>query len=219
MLAVSDTGSGMPRDVVERAFEPFFTTKDIGKGTGLGLSMVYGFVKQSNGHVEIDSMPDRGTTVRIFLPALAAGTASDARSTDTIAPDARARGRGETILVTEDDDGVRFYVMSALRELGYQVLEASNATAALEIIARPGTRVDLLLSDVVMPGINGRELANRARELQPNIRVLFMTGYSQDAFVHQGRLDPDIELIEKPFRSERLAARVRAMLDAEMHAV
>jgi DNA-binding response OmpR family regulator len=121
--------------------------------------------------------------------------------------------------VTEDDDGVRFYVMSALRELGYQVLEASNANAALEIIARSDTRVDLLLSDVVMPGINGRELANRARELQPNIRVLFMTGYSQDAFVHQGRMDPEIELIEKPFRSERLAARVRAMLDAEMHTV
>ena len=219
MLAVSDTGTGMPRDVVERAFEPFFTTKDIGKGTGLGLSMVYGFVKQSNGHVEIDSAPNRGTTLRIFLPALAASAAPDARSTDTVTPDAGARGRGETILVTEDDDGVRFYVMSALRELGYQVLEASDASAALEIIARSDTRVDLLLSDVVMPGINGRELANRARELQPNIRVLFMTGYSQDTFVHQGRLDPDIELIEKPFRSERLAARVRAMLDAEMHTV
>lgn len=217
MLAVSDTGSGMPREVVERAFEPFFTTKDVGKGTGLGLSMVYGFVKQSNGHVEIDSVPNRGTTLRIFLPALAADAAPDTRAADTIALDAGARGRGETILVTEDDDGVRFYVMNALRELGYQVLEASDATAALEIITQSNMRVDLLLSDVVMPGINGRELANRARALQPNIRVLFMTGYSQDAFVHQGRLDPDIELIEKPFRSERLATRVRAMLDAEMH--
>ena len=217
MLAVSDTGSGMSRDVVEHAFEPFFTTKDVGKGTGLGLSMVYGFVKQSNGHVEIDSVPNRGTTLRIVLPALAVGMAPDARSTDTVVLDAGGRGRGETILVAEDDDGVRSYVMTALRELGYRVLEASDATVALETIGQSNMRVDLLLSDVVMPGMNGRELANRARALQPNIRVLFMTGYSQDAFVHQGRLDPDIELIEKPFRSERLAARVRATLDAEMH--
>jgi PAS domain S-box-containing protein len=218
MLAVSDTGVGMSRETVERAFEPFFTTKGAGKGTGLGLSMVYGFVKQSNGHTEIESEPGSGTTLRIFLPALTAGEPGGTQGTESPPVDAGARGAGETILVTEDDAGVRGYVVEALRELNYAVMEADDAAAALAIIAQADSRIDLLLTDVVMPGMNGRELADRARVVMPNIRVLFMTGYSQDAIVHQGRLDPDIELLEKPFRSEGLAVRVRALLDAEVDA-
>jgi PAS domain S-box-containing protein len=217
MLAVSDTGDGMSRETAERAFEPFFTTKGAGKGTGLGLSMVYGFVKQSNGHIEIESEPGSGTTLRIFLPAAAAGETGDVQGAESPPLDATARGAGETILVAEDDAGVRAYVVEALRELNYSVMEADDAAAALAIITQADLRIDLLLTDVVMPGMNGRELANRARLVMPNIRVLFMTGYSQDAIVHQGRLDPDIELLEKPFRRETLAVRVQAILDPEIH--
>ena len=214
MLAVSDTGTGMSRETQDRAFEPFFTTKEMGKGTGLGLSMVYGFVRQSSGHIDIDSTPGAGTTLRILLPALATHAAAKTGHADSrpAAPD-DSRGAGETILVTEDDAGVRGFVVEALRELNYHVLEANDAPSALALMARTEHRIDLLLTDVVMPGMNGRDLANRARSLAPSIRVLFMTGYSQNAFVHQGRLDPDIELIEKPFRSDGLARRVRAMLD------
>ncbi len=218
MLAVSDTGVGMSRETVERAFEPFFTTKGAGRGTGLGLSMIYGFVKQSNGHTEIESAPGCGTTLRIFLPALAAGDMPVIRAAESPPSGVTSRGTGETILVAEDDTGVRGYVVEALRELNYSVMESENAAAALAILARRNMRIDLLLTDIMMPGMDGRELANRARALVPNIRVLFMTGYSQDAILHQGRLDPDIELLEKPFRSEKLATRVRMMLDAEIEA-
>jgi PAS domain S-box-containing protein len=217
MLAVSDTGIGMTPETVERAFEPFFTTKGLGKGTGLGLSMVYGFVKQSNGHVEIDSAPGRGTTVRIFLPAMAADEAP--RGSDTALPAARShdlQGRNETVLLVEDDTDVRGYVAETLRELNYRVIEAYDSTEALAVVAKTSVTIDLLLTDVVMPGLNGRELANRTRTLRPGLKILFMTGYSQDAIVHQGRLDPDIELMEKPFGRETLAARVRAMLDADV---
>jgi CheY-like chemotaxis protein len=213
-LAVSDTGIGMSTETASQAFEPFFTTKSAGKGTGLGLSMVYGFVNQSKGHVEIDTVLGRGTTVRIFLPQLAAAGAQDAPSAGRSATPVDPHGRGETILVTEDDSGVRGFVVEALRELNYRLLEADSAAAALEIIAQADLRIDLLLTDVVMPGITGRELADQAKAIQPNIKILFMTGYSQDAIVHQGRLDPGIELIEKPFRQDALAARVRAVLDS-----
>jgi len=220
VLAVTDTGSGMPPETVERAFDPFFTTKEMGKGTGLGLSMVYGFVKQSNGHVEIESAPGRGTTVRIFLPRMAAGEARDVTDLDLLAARAtEARGSNETILLAEDDADVRAYVAETLRDLNYRVIEAHDSTEALAVVAQDDVRIDLLLTDVVMPGVNGRELANRARALRPNLRILFMTGYSQNAIVHQGRLDPDIELIEKPFRRDTLAVRVRAMLDAASVAV
>jgi CheY-like chemotaxis protein len=213
-LAVSDTGTGMSTETVSQAFEPFFTTKDPGKGTGLGLSMVYGFVNQSNGHVEIDTLLGHGTTVRIFLPQLAAAAAQDAPGAGLSASAADPNGKGETILVTEDDSSVRGFVVEALRDLNYRVLEADSATAALATIARADRRIELLVTDVVMPGINGRELADQAKASQPNIKILFMTGYSQDAIVHQGRLDPGIELIEKPFRRDALAARVRAVLDS-----
>jgi len=214
ILAVSDTGVGMSRETAEHAFEPFFTTKEPGKGTGLGLSMVYGFVKQSNGHVEIYSEPGKGTTVRIFLPALAADMAAEKQAVDTTPGMADVQGVGEAVLIAEDDDGVRSFVAGELRKLGYHVLEADDAATALAVIEAGDRQIDLLLTDVVMPGMNGRELANRARALLPNVQVLFMTGYSQTGIEQQGRIDPDIELIEKPFRSEDLIARVRRMLDA-----
>ena len=214
ILAVSDTGVGMSRETAEHAFEPFFTTKEPGKGTGLGLSMVYGFVKQSNGHVEIYSEPGKGTTVRIFLPALAADMAAEKQAVDTTPGMADVQGGGEAVLIAEDDDGVRSFVAGELRKLGYHVLEADDAATALAVIEAGDRQIDLLLTDVVMPGMNGRELANRARALLPNVQVLFMTGYSQTGIEQQGRIDPDIELIEKPFRSEDLIARVRRMLDA-----
>jgi PAS domain S-box-containing protein len=216
MLAVSDTGIGMSPETARRAFEPFFTTKDTGKGTGLGLSMVYGFIKQSNGHIEIDSEPHRGTTLRIFLPALADHDVPDGRRPERQQVVGDLPETSETILVTEDDPDVRGFVVGALRDVNYRVIEAGDGATALAIIARSDERIDLLLTDVVMPGINGDELAHRARRLMPNIKVLFMTGYSRNAFIHEGRLSPDIELIEKPFRSEDLAGRVRAVLDTQI---
>jgi CheY-like chemotaxis protein len=217
MLAVGDTGIGMSRETASRAFDPFFTTKETGKGTGLGLSVVYGFVKQSRGHVEIDSAHGCGTTVRIFLPRLAAGEAQRAPGLEIDSSiSVGARASGETILIAEDDASVRSYVVEALRELDYRVIEADDGTAALTKLSEPNLQLDLLLTDVVMPGINGRELADQAKAIRPHIKVLFMTGYSQDAIVHQGRLDPDIELIEKPFGRTTLAARVRSMLDADI---
>jgi PAS domain S-box-containing protein len=212
-LAVSDTGIGMSPETAAHAFEPFFTTKSAGRGTGLGLSMVYGFVNQSKGYVEIDTVLGRGTTVRIFLPQLPAAAAPEAPSEALFATVVR-HATGETILVTEDDASVRGYVVETLREMNYHVLEAPNGAEALAIITQEDLRIDLLLTDVVMPGINGRELADQAKAIQPNIKVLFMTGYSQDAIVHQGRLDPGIELIEKPFRRDALVVRVRAVLDS-----
>jgi CheY-like chemotaxis protein len=180
--------------------------------------MVYGFAKQSNGHAEIESLPGRGTKVRILLPALAGGETTSALE---YRPPAGVNifGTGETILVVEDDTEVREHVAEVLRTLNYAVTEAKDAATALAVIEQSKSQINLLLTDVIMPGMNGRELANEARAMMPNMRVLFMTGYSQDVIVHQGRLDGDIELIEKPFRSEDLAARVRAMFGVKTEAV
>jgi two-component system, NtrC family, sensor kinase len=209
LIAVSDTGAGMPKEVVDRAFEPFFTTKQSGQGTGLGLSQVYGFVKQLGGHVKIYSELREGTTVKIYLRrhmgAVPAGAAHSASKP--------ARGRsGECVLVVEDDADVRGYVVDALATLGYDVLQAAGADEALQILQRHNT-VNLLLTDVIMPGKNGRKLAEEARALNPSVKVLYMTGYSRNAVVHQGGLDPEIELIQKPLTSEQLAAAVRKVLD------
>jgi PAS domain S-box-containing protein len=219
VLAVSDTGIGMSPDTVARAFEPFFTTKPVGKGTGLGLSMVYGFVKQSKGHVDVDSALGRGTTVRIYLPSLAASDAQYPSSIEDSAPAAAAPGNNETILVVEDDAEVRLFVADTLRDLDYRVIEAADATAALEVLAQVDLTIDLLLTDVVMPGIDGRELAVRAAAIRPHMKRLFMTGYSQTGIVHAGYLDPDIELLEKPFRGQSLATRVRRILDSEIESM
>ncbi|MGA8411562.1 MAG: ATP-binding protein, partial [Xanthobacteraceae bacterium] len=206
LIAVTDTGKGMDKETRNRAFEPFFTTKEAGQGTGLGLSQVYGFVKQSCGHVKIYSEPGEGTTVKIYLPRLMRDTPQAAPPPLEV-PGAKS---GETILVVEDDPDVRSYVVEVLRQLKYRVLEAKDAPSAL---AMSGP-VDLLLTDVVLPKMNGRLLSDAMRAQQPNLRVLFMTGYSRNAIVHQGRLDPGVDLIQKPLSQAMLAAKVRAVLDA-----
>ncbi|MDB5720280.1 MAG: domain S-box protein [Alphaproteobacteria bacterium] len=210
MIAVTDTGSGMRRDTLERVFEPFFTTKEVGRGTGLGLSMVYGFIKQSGGHVKIYSEEGQGTTVRLYLPRLQSGSFAEAEEELAEAPSAGRRE--ESILVVEDDDDVRLYTVESLRELGYRVLEAHDGPSALRLLDRQD-RVDLLFTDVVMPAMNGRELADLARQRLPGLRVLFTTGYARNAALHAGRLDPGVDLLPKPFTFAALAAKVRATLD------
>lgn len=208
MLAVADTGTGMQSDVLERAFEPFFTTKAEGKGSGLGLSMVYGFVKQSGGHVTIESAPGRGTTVRLYLPRI-----DEEESDIAIADQGRAVGGSETILVVEDDEEVRTTVTDMLSELGYRVIAASDATSAMDLIDG-GAEVDLLFTDVVMPGpMRSPDLARRAREKLPSLEVLFTSGYTEDSIVHGGRVDPGVDLLAKPYTRQALATRVRSALD------
>jgi PAS domain S-box-containing protein len=210
-IAVSDTGSGMSNDVMSRAFEPFFTTKEIGQGTGLGLSQVYGFVKQSHGHIKIYSEVGEGTTIKIYLPRRASSESIN-ETVDICEP---MQGEiGETILVVEDDTDLREYVTEVLQSLGYRTLSAANGEAAVPLLARELTRIDLLLTDVVMPGMNGRELAQVAGELRPGLKVLYMTGYSRNAIVHQGRLKEGVHLVEKPVSQAQLASRVRDLLDA-----
>ena len=210
-LSVADTGTGMPAEVLKRALEPFFTTKPIGKGTGLGLSMVYGFVKQSGGFIKIYSEPDQGTTVKLYLPRAKEADTRTAAGHDAEAP---TRGGRECILVVEDDELVRSYVVSRLDGLGYRVLEAENGRRALELLT-DGARVDLLFTDVILPeGMNGRELADEARRLKPAMRILFTSGYTQETMIHHGKLDPGIALLNKPYRKEDLARKIREVLDA-----
>ncbi len=212
VVCVSDTGSGMDQETLERVFEPFFTTKEIGKGTGLGLSMVYGFVKQSGGHVKIYSEAGEGSTVKIYLPRFRGTFAEEQEEAEPIVPEGT---REETILVCEDDDDVRTYSVEVLRELGYRVIEAHDAPSALRLLERQEGQVDLLFTDVVLPGgMMGNVLAEQAREIRPGLKVLFTTGYARNAIVHHGRLDPGLELITKPFTYAELAGRVRDLLDA-----
>jgi PAS domain S-box-containing protein len=208
MLAVTDTGSGMTPDVLRQAFEPFFSTKEEGKGSGLGLSMVYGFVKQSGGHVKIYSEPGQGTTVKLYLPRTTA-------LEDPLVPmDAHqpAVGGTETILVAEDDEAVRTTVVEMLTQLGYRVLKAADAASALAVV-ESGVPIDVLFTDVVMPGtLRSPDLARMARERLPNLAVLFTSGYTENAIVHGGRLDPGVELLGKPYTRESLARRIRQVL-------
>jgi CheY-like chemotaxis protein len=211
MIAVADTGAGMDRPTIERAFEPFFTTKGVGKGTGLGLSQVYGFVHQSAGHVKIYSELGEGTTVKIYLPRHL-GEEEHEEEIDRSGGANRAIG-AETVLVVEDDDALRMYDVEILNDLGYNVLPAANAAAALEILGR-GHKIDLLFTDVVMPGgMNGRQLADEAVRRRPGLKVLFTTGYTRNAIVHHGRLDPGVEMIGKPFTYQELGTKIRAVLD------
>jgi PAS domain S-box-containing protein len=208
MLAVSDTGTGMTADVMTRAFEPFFTTKPQGAGAGLGLATVYGIVRQAGGAITIYSEPGLGTTIRVALPA----------TTDAAAPQAEAarpqsvRGNGETILLVEDEEIVRIPAQRMLSRQGYTVLVAGNADEALAV-ALPDQHIDLLLTDVVMPGMSGKDLAGKMTEARPEVRVLYMSGYSEDVIVHQGALEPGVHLIEKPFAAEALLRKVRDVLD------
>jgi CheY-like chemotaxis protein len=211
MLAVTDTGQGMSEEVRARVFEPFFTTKSEGKGTGLGLSMVYGFVKQSNGHIQIYSEVGQGTTVKIYLPR--SREAEDAVA-PRIAPTAVARDL-RTILVVEDEATVREAAVEMLGELGYRRLEAPDATAALALV-ESGARIDLVFTDVVMPGpMQTRDFAQRLRELRPGLPVLFTSGYTDNAIIHQGRLDEGVQLISKPYAKDDLAQRIAQMLAGE----
>jgi CheY-like chemotaxis protein len=212
MIAVTDNGAGMTREILDRAFEPFFSTKPVDAGTGLGLSQVYGFIKQSGGHVKIYSEPGEGTTVKVYLPRYTGEARPDDREdSDSAEVEGHA---GETILIVEDDPDVRAYLVEALRDLNYRTLNAPDAPAALRIIEQKDARIDLLLSDVVLPGMNGRVLMAQAQRHRPELKVLFMTGYSRNAIVHQGRLDPGIEMIQKPMSQRELAGRIRDMLDA-----
>ncbi len=210
VVAVSDTGTGMTPEIVDRVFEPFFTTKEVGRGSGLGLSMVYGFVKQSGGHIKVYSEVGEGSTFKLYFPrvdAPAQSTASASRSNRV------PRGQ-ETILVVEDDPLVRKHVVSSLRSLGYSVLEAENGVGALAQIDK-NRMIDLIFTDVVMPGqIGGRDIAEAAKNLRPDLKILFTSGYSENSIGHNGRLDPGIELLSKPYRRDQLATKVRKVLDS-----
>jgi CheY-like chemotaxis protein len=211
VVCVTDTGCGMSEETRARVFEPFFTTKEVGRGTGLGLSMVYGFIKQSGGHVQIDSEPGQGTSVKLYLPWLEREAEHD--------PDAPYRTelqeslREETVLVAEDDDDVRTYTVECLRGLGYRVLEAHDGASALRLLERQEGPVQLLFTDVVMPGMSGRELADRAREIHPGLQILFTSGYTRDAIASGGRLEAGITIIPKPFTYAGLASKVRDVLE------
>jgi signal transduction histidine kinase/CheY-like chemotaxis protein len=212
MLAVSDTGHGMTPEVMARVFEPFFTTKPDGKGTGLGLAMVFGFVKQSGGHIKIYSEPGEGTTVRLYLPRAAAGT---------VQPGQRGRPpvelpRGSaTVLVVEDEPAVREITVAMLRDLGYHVLQAADGEEGLHVFGAYAAEIDLLLTDVVLPGsVRGREMAERITAIRPDVLVIFMSGYTENAIVHQGRLDDGVQMIGKPFKREQLARKLAEVLGA-----
>jgi len=208
LLAVTDTGAGMTPDVLRQAFEPFFSTKPEGKGTGLGLSMVYGFVKQSGGHVKIYSEPGQGTTVKLYLPR----TTAAEEPLGPLEAQQPAVGGTETVLVAEDDEAVRTTVVEMLTALGYRVLKASDAASALAVV-ESGVPIDVLFTDVVMPGtLRSPELARMAKERLPNLAVLFTSGYTENAIVHGGRLDPGVELLGKPYTRESLARRIRQVL-------
>lgn len=209
VLSVTDTGSGMPESVISRAFDPFFTTKPIGQGTGLGLSMIYGFTKQSHGHVAIESQVGHGTTVQLFLPRFHGHKADEETTLDHQAIEAR---EGETILIVEDDPAVRALVSQVLGELGYAYLEAGDAVGAVPILEST-QRIDLMISDVGLPGMNGRQLADIGRQMRPDLKVLFITGYAENAGARAGFLETGMQMITKPFAFDQLTAKVREMIE------
>ena len=209
-LSVSDTGCGIPESVMGRVFDPFFTTKPIGQGTGLGLSMIYGFARQSRGHVIIHSEVGKGTTVSLFLPRFIGEIVADVAADAALLPFANA---GETVLIVEDDPAVRVLVSAVLKELGYGFVEAGDANTAVPII-ESDQRIDLMISDVGLPGMNGRQLAEIGRQIRPDLKVLFITGYAEHAAVRGGFLDPGMQLITKPFTFDLLTAKVREMIRA-----
>jgi CheY-like chemotaxis protein len=208
MIAVSDTGEGIPGTLLDKVFEPFFTTKDVGQGSGLGLSMVYGFVKQSNGHIKIYSEEGHGTTVKLYLPQ-AAGVADSLPAEAGITEFAHG---DESILIVEDDALVREYVVTQVSRLGYKTLAASNAAEGLAMI-NGAERIDLLFTDVIIPGgMNGRQLATEALKRRPGLKVLYTSGYTENAIVHHGRLDAGVLLLPKPYVSSDLARMIRTAL-------
>jgi CheY-like chemotaxis protein len=208
MISISDTGTGIPAAYLEKVFDPFFTTKETGKGTGLGLSMVYGFVKQSGGHIKIYSEEGHGTSVKLYLPRSTV-EASPATALPLLSPN---EGGDEAILVVEDDPLVRKSVVAQIESLGYAALAAADAAEALDIIAQTA-KIDLLFTDTIMPGgMNGRQLVEEALKRRPALKVLYTSGYSEDVVIHQGRLDPGVLLLVKPYRKTELARMIRVAL-------
>jgi signal transduction histidine kinase len=210
VLAVSDTGVGMTREVQARIFEPFFTTKEVGRGTGLGLATVYGIVEQSCGHVRVDSSEGRGTTVEVYLPRVGVVPAGPVRSLDAAPP----RGSG-TVLLVEDEEALRRVAVRILGQSGYRVLASSDVADALRLSRAHGESIDLLITDVVMPGMSGPELAGHVEAAQPGVKVLFMSGYADDALGSHGMLEEGIRFIQKPFSVEALATKVRDVLSTQ----
>jgi len=209
MISITDTGTGMSPEVIDRAFDPFYTTKGSGKGTGLGLSQVYGYVKQTGGHIKIYSEIDRGTTVKIYLPRHVG--LADPRQGAVGALSIPQGSLNDTILVVEDDEHVRTMTAESLRELGYTVLEAASGMEAL-LLLEDNAAVDLIFTDIVMPQMSGRQLADTVIEKWPTIRVLYTTGYTRNAIVHNGVLDHGVSLLAKPFSLEQLAHKIREVL-------
>jgi PAS domain S-box-containing protein len=208
LIAVSDTGSGIPAALLDKVFDPFFTTKEVGKGTGLGLSMVFGFVKQSGGHIKVYSEEGHGTTIKIYLPR----STGAGQTADETRPQTRIERGSETVLIVEDDALVRRYVVNQIASLGYTTLEAANAAQALNIIDTDAS-VDLLFTDVIMPGsMNGRQLADETLKRRPSLKTLFTSGYTENAIIHHGRLDPGVLLLAKPYRKVELARMIRVAL-------
>ncbi|MEW6777942.1 MAG: ATP-binding protein, partial [Bdellovibrionota bacterium] len=208
LLAVGDTGTGMDKETLTRVFEPFFTTKEAGKGTGLGLATVYGIVRQSGGHVWVYSEPGQGSLFKVYLPRLESVTTAEPNPAEPAVP----RG-SETILVVEDEAMIRTLVQDALSELGYRVLEAATPKEALAYLEAHAGAIDLLLTDVVMPELSGRQLAGKAKALRPSLRVLYMSGYTDNAIVHHGVLDEGVAFLQKPFTPDLLARKIREVLD------
>ncbi|CAD7336894.1 PAS domain S-box protein [Sphingomonadales bacterium 56] len=212
LICLSDTGQGMDAETLSHAIEPFFTTKEVGRGTGLGLSMVYGFIKQSGGHIRVYSEVGEGTSVKIYLPRYHGLVPANDQLEEVPRP--AVSGGDETVLVCEDDEKVRAYAVEVLNELGYHVIEAGNGPAALEALEQPGEHIDLLFTDVVLPGgMTGADVAREAAARRPDIKILFATGYARNAIFHHGRLDPGVELLTKPFTYADLAGKVREVLD------
>jgi CheY-like chemotaxis protein len=213
LLAVTDNGCGMDAETQAHIFEPFFTTKEKGKGTGLGLATVYGIVKQSGGYIWVYSEPGHGTTFKIYLPRIEEESAAGGRD---VRPDTRSLQRGsETVLLVEDEKGVRELAREYLEMIGYTVIDAESGHTALELASMHAGPIDLLMTDVVMPGISGRELADRVVQVRPGIKVLFMSGYTDQAVVHHGILEDDAVLLQKPFTLATLASKLREILAAE----
>jgi CheY-like chemotaxis protein len=210
MLAISDTGCGMDVETQSRLFEPFFTTKGKGRGTGLGLATVYGIVKQSGGNIYVYSEPGKGATFKIYLPTV------EAEVTPKASPGRKAsRGEGERVLVVEDEAALRKLFVKMLESLGYRVTTAANGGEALLAVEEEGVRPDLLITDVVMPGMSGSVLAERLRQTQPDLKVLYMSGYTDNAIVHHGVLDAGTPFLQKPFNIVDLGAKIRELLSAK----
>ena len=212
-ICVTDTGIGMSADTIGKAFEPFFTTKPIGQGTGLGLSMIYGFARQSEGYAKIYSEVGQGTTFKLYLPRHY-GEGEEEEGQATALGDEHRAERGEVVLVVEDESAVRALVVDVLEELGYRALEAADGPSGLRLL-QSNRRIDLLVTDIGLPGLNGRQLADAARERRPDLRVLFMTGYAENATIANGFLDPGMSMITKPFAIDALATRIRGMIEAQ----